>query len=143
VVFSCLHHCFFQAAPSLAVQALRSALPLPSYALAPHSNFRQLFLLLRNLRLRSSALGLQRQATLPQNLFSHEDQQMQTAAETLSGGGWGGRLADKVQSERPPASCCYSRRSTSPCGGFPNFSLAGRNQHFCRRLGHARYGIER
>jgi uncharacterized protein (DUF1501 family) len=44
---------------------------------------------------------LQRQGTLPQNLFSHADQQaqMQTgASETLSDAGWGGRLADKIQS---------------------------------------------
>ncbi|MBV9573606.1 MAG: DUF1501 domain-containing protein [Acidobacteriales bacterium] len=44
---------------------------------------------------------LQGQGSFPQNLFSHADQQaqMQTAAaETLSDAGWGGRLADKIQS---------------------------------------------
>jgi uncharacterized protein (DUF1501 family) len=60
---------------------------------------------------------LQRQTSLPQNLFSHEDQQaqMQTAAaETMSDAGWGGRLADKMQS-------IYG-------GTFPiSISLAGTN----------------
>jgi uncharacterized protein (DUF1501 family) len=60
---------------------------------------------------------LQQQATLPQNLFSHEDQQLQmqtAAAETLSDAGWGGRLADNIQS-------IYG-------GNFPiSISLAGTN----------------
>lgn len=44
---------------------------------------------------------IQGQATVPQNLFSHADQQqqMQTATlNTFAEVGWGGRLADKVQS---------------------------------------------
>ena len=60
---------------------------------------------------------MQHQTSLPQNLFSHEDQQaqMQTAAAaTLSDAGWGGRLADKIQS-------MYG-------GTFPiSISLAGTN----------------
>jgi uncharacterized protein (DUF1501 family) len=57
------------------------------------------------------------QATLPENLFSHEDQQvqMQTAAPaTLASAGWGGLLADKIQA-------IYG-------GNFPiSISLAGTN----------------
>jgi uncharacterized protein (DUF1501 family) len=57
------------------------------------------------------------QATLPENLFSHEDQQvqMQTAAPaTLANAGWGGLLADKIQA-------IYG-------GNFPiSISLAGTN----------------
>jgi len=44
---------------------------------------------------------MQGQAPLPENLFSHSDQQaqMQTGdPSTLGASGWGGRLADKVQS---------------------------------------------
>jgi len=44
---------------------------------------------------------LQRQVNLPMNLYSHADQQqqMQTAALNVFGDvGWGGRLADKIQS---------------------------------------------
>ena len=44
---------------------------------------------------------IQGQATVPQNLFSHADQQqqMQTATlNTFAEVGWGGKLADKVQS---------------------------------------------
>lgn len=44
---------------------------------------------------------LQGQGALPQNLFSHADQQtqMQTAtAQTLANAGWGGLVADKIQS---------------------------------------------
>jgi uncharacterized protein (DUF1501 family) len=59
----------------------------------------------------------QHQTSLPQNLFSHEDQQtqMQTAAPaTLASAGWGGLLADKIQS-------IYG-------GSFPiSISLAGTN----------------
>jgi len=43
---------------------------------------------------------LQQQATLPENLFSHEDQQLQmqsAAASTLAPAGWGGLLADKME----------------------------------------------
>jgi uncharacterized protein (DUF1501 family) len=57
------------------------------------------------------------QATLPENLFSHEDQQvqMQTAAPaTLANAGWGGLLADKILA-------IYG-------GNFPiSISLAGTN----------------
>jgi uncharacterized protein (DUF1501 family) len=65
----------------------------------------------------------QRQVTLPQNLFSHEDQQaqMQTASLTADGQtGWAGRTADKIQS-------IYG-------GNFPIIiSLAGTNI-FCEGL---------
>jgi uncharacterized protein (DUF1501 family) len=44
----------------------------------------------------------QRQVTLPQNLFSHEDQAAQMQTATLDDGngqtGWAGRTADKIQS---------------------------------------------
>jgi len=43
----------------------------------------------------------QGQATLPQNLFSHSDQQAQMQTASLSGNGqtgWAGRTADKIQS---------------------------------------------
>ena len=43
----------------------------------------------------------QRQATVPMNLYSHADQQTQMQTATFSSAGptgWGGRLADKVQS---------------------------------------------
>jgi uncharacterized protein (DUF1501 family) len=60
---------------------------------------------------------MQSQATLPENLFSHADQQtqMQTAAPaTLANAGWGGLLADKIQA-------IYG-------GNFPiSISLAGTN----------------
>ncbi len=60
---------------------------------------------------------LQGQGTLPQNLFSHADQQtqMQTAVQaTLANAGWGGLVADKIQS-------IYG-------GNFPiSISLAGTN----------------
>jgi uncharacterized protein (DUF1501 family) len=59
----------------------------------------------------------QRQTSLPENLFSHEDQQvqMQTAGPvTLANAGWGGLLADKIQA-------IYG-------GNFPiSISLAGTN----------------
>jgi uncharacterized protein (DUF1501 family) len=48
----------------------------------------------------SRAAYQQRQATVPENLFSHSDQQsqMQTADPvTHASSGWGGRLADKIQ----------------------------------------------
>jgi uncharacterized protein (DUF1501 family) len=65
----------------------------------------------------------QNQATLPQNLFSHEDQQtqMQTASFDGSGQtGWAGRTADKIQ--------------TIYGGSFPVIiSLAGTNI-FCEGL---------
>src|SRR6266436_8149717 len=65
----------------------------------------------------------QRQVSLPQNLFSHEDQQMQmqTASLTADGQtGWAGRTADKIQS-------IYG-------GNFPIIiSLAGTNI-FCEGL---------
>jgi uncharacterized protein (DUF1501 family) len=60
---------------------------------------------------------LQGQGTLPQNLFSHADQQtqMQTAVQaTLANAGWGGLVADKIQA-------IYG-------GNFPiSISLAGTN----------------
>ncbi len=59
----------------------------------------------------------QQQASLPENLFSHADQQtqMQTAAPaTLANAGWGGLVADKIQA-------IYG-------GNFPiSISLAGTN----------------
>ncbi len=65
----------------------------------------------------------QGQATLPQNLFSHEDQQAQMQTATLDGNGqtgWAGRTADKIQS-------IYG-------GNFPIIiSLAGTNI-FCEGL---------
>jgi uncharacterized protein (DUF1501 family) len=58
-----------------------------------------------------------RQATLPQNLFSHADQQAQMQTATFNGGsqtGWAGRTADKIQA-------IYG-------GNFPiTISLAGTN----------------
>jgi uncharacterized protein (DUF1501 family) len=63
------------------------------------------------------------QATVPQNLFSHEDQQAQMQTATLSGDGqtgWAGRTADKIQ--------------TIYGGTFPTIiSLAGTNI-FCEGL---------
>jgi uncharacterized protein (DUF1501 family) len=60
---------------------------------------------------------LEQQASVPENLFSHADQQaqMQTAfPDSLASSGWGGRLADKIQS-------IYG-------GSFPvSISLAGTN----------------
>src|SRR5580704_13951044 len=60
---------------------------------------------------------LQGQSALPQNLFSHADQQtqMQTSVQaTLANAGWGGLVADKIQS-------IYG-------GNFPiSISLAGTN----------------
>ena len=65
----------------------------------------------------------QGQATLPQNLFSHSDQQTQMQTAALSGDGqtgWAGRTADKIQS-------IYG-------GSFPVIiSLAGTNI-FCEGL---------
>ena len=65
----------------------------------------------------------QRQTTLPQNLFSHEDQQAQMQTAALDGNGqtgWAGRTADKIQS-------IYG-------GNFPIIiSLAGTNI-FCEGL---------
>ena len=65
----------------------------------------------------------QGQVTVPQNLFSHEDQQAQMQTATLSGDGqtgWAGRTADKIQS-------IYG-------GNFPVIiSLAGTNI-FCEGL---------
>src|SRR5882724_944129 len=64
-----------------------------------------------------------RQAVLPQNLFSHADQQTQMQTATFEGGsqtGWAGRMADKIQA-------IYG-------GNFPTtISLAGTNI-FCEGL---------
>jgi uncharacterized protein (DUF1501 family) len=106
-------------------QKLRAVLALPQGSLLPinppsagatfgfHSRFKELQPLFNSQKLAVMAnVGTlvrpttraelqQGQAVLPQNLFSHEDQQAQMQTASLSGSsqtGWAGRTADRIQS---------------------------------------------
>jgi uncharacterized protein (DUF1501 family) len=127
-------------------QSIRSVLALPQNSLLPiappsassfgfHSKFTEMQSLFNQkhlavlanvgtlVRPTTRAQFQQGQANLPQNLFSHEDQQAQMQTATLDGNGqtgWAGRTADKIQS-------IYG-------GSFPVIiSLAGTNI-FCEGL---------
>ncbi len=74
----------------------------------------------------------QRQVTLPQNLFSHEDQQAQMQTASLDRG-----RTDRMGGQNRGQDPIDLRRE------FPHHYFAGGNQYFLRRAGRARDSVQR